>query len=130
MSDSYFPHETHEELPEGVLLDRHRWVRLIWRKVIVRAIYDYVLWRDDPKIAKRHWAEDARKWLFEESELNNSLSSVCFWAGVDIEKVRYYARIATKADVKKLEHIEREQRDLREQKLDLHVLLLLETAAS
>jgi hypothetical protein len=120
--------ESHSCLQEAVppleaLLDRHRWVRLVWRKVIVRAIYDYVLWRDDTKVAKRHWAQDAARWLFEPSALNNSLENVCFWAGVDIAQVRHYARIATKADVKKLEHIERERRDI----MELRVTRLLET---
>ena len=90
-------------------LDRYAWVKLLWRKVIVRAIYDYVLWKDIPKTRKRHDAQDAQRWLFEESTLNNSLENICLIADVDIGKIRTYARTATKAEVKKLEHIERDR---------------------
>ena len=90
-------------------MDRYTWVKLLWRKVIIRAIYDYVLWRDVPKVRKRHDAQDAARWLFEESDLNNSLEKVCEVADVDPGKIRAYARTATKAEVKKLEHIERDR---------------------
>jgi hypothetical protein len=89
--------------------ERYAWVKLLWRKVIVRAIYDYVLWKDIPRTRKRHDAQDAARWLFETSDLNNSLECVCLIADVDPEKIRAYARIATKAEVKKLEHIERDR---------------------
>lgn len=88
---------------------RYAWVKLLWRKVIVRAIYDYVLWKDIPKTRKRHDAQDAARWLFEPSELNNSLEQICLIADVDIGKIRAYAKTATKAEVKKLEHIERDR---------------------
>ena len=45
----------------------------------------------------------------KESELNNSLEKVCEVADVDPEKIRAYARTATKSEVKKLEHIERDR---------------------
>jgi hypothetical protein len=92
-----------------VAVDRYAWVKLLWRKVIIRAVYDYVLWKDIRQIRKRHDAQDAGKWLFEESDLNNSLEEVCLIADVDPEKVRRLARTATKDQVKKLEHIERER---------------------
>lgn len=90
-------------------LDRYAWVKLLWRKVIVRAIYDYVLWKDIPKTRKRHDAQDAARWLFDVSDLNNSLEQICLIADVDIGKIRTYARSATKDMVKKLEHIERDR---------------------
>ena len=89
--------------------DRYTWVKLLWRKVIIRAVYDYVLWKDIRQIRKRHDAQDAGKWLFDESEMNNSLEEICLIADVDPEKVRRLARTATKDQVKKLEHIEREK---------------------
>jgi hypothetical protein len=88
---------------------RYAWVKLLWRKVIVRAIYDYVLWKDISKVRKKHDAQDAARWLFEESDLNNSLEQVCLVADVDIGKIRSYAKTATKDQVKKLEHIERDR---------------------
>lgn len=93
------------------LLERHVWIRLLWRKVIIRAIYDYVLWKDSISVRKRHDAQDAARWLFEPSDLNNSFEHICFYADVDMEKVRSWARRATKDQVRKLEHIERERRD-------------------
>jgi len=92
--------------------DRYAPYRLLWVKVIIRAAYDFALWKDAKNINHRKFAEDARKWLFEPSELDFGLSSICEVWGFPIEKIRHYARNLTKEDVKKLEFKERQGRDL------------------
>jgi len=92
--------------------DRYLWVRLLWGKVIIRAMFDYVLWRDSKDIKLKRCSMEAEKWLFEPSLLHNSLVNICEFISADVEKIRRYARSMTKGDVKKMEHIERECRPL------------------
>ena len=40
--------------------------RLLWIKVILRATYDWVLYRDSKSRASQRIAENAYKWLFED----------------------------------------------------------------
>jgi hypothetical protein len=92
--------------------DRTSPYRLLWLRVFIRAAYDYALWRDATDIRLRKWAEDARKWLFDPSDLEFSLESLCYLFCLPITKLRKYARELTKDDVKKLEFKERQGRDL------------------
>jgi len=92
--------------------DRYAPYRLLWVKVIIRAAYDYALWKDSKDLRHRKFAEDARKWLFETSDLENSLAHLCELWGLPLEKIRRFARNLTKEDVKKLEFKERQGRDL------------------
>lgn len=92
--------------------DRYAPYRLLWVKVIIRAAYDYALWKDSKDLRHRKFAEDARKWLFEPSDLENSLEHLCELWGLPLGKIRHFASNLTKEDVKKLEFKERQGRDL------------------
>lgn len=92
-------------------IDRYAPYRLLWVKVIIRAAYDYALWKDSKDIRHRKFAEDAGKWLFDSSDLENSLSHLCELWNLPLEKIRHFAKNLSKEDVKKLEFKERQGRD-------------------
>ena len=91
--------------------ERYRPYRALLAKVIMRAAYDYALWRDSKDVRLRNYAKDAERWLFEDSTLLNGLLSICEILSVDPHKIRRYARALTRDQVKKLEFMEREGRD-------------------
>lgn len=103
---TYRPRKTYSGSP-----DKNAPYRLLWVKVIIRAAYDYALWKDSKDLRYRKFAEDARKWLFDPSELEFGLSNICTVWGLPITKIRKFARELTKEDVKKLEFKERQGRD-------------------
>lgn len=86
--------------------------RILWAKVIVRAAYDYALWRNSDDIRLRRFAEDAARWLFDSSDQNLELSfeNICFAFDFPVEKIRKKTRTLTREDVKKLEFRERQGR--------------------
>lgn len=84
--------------------------RILWAKVIVRAAYDYALWRTSEDIRLRRFAEDAARWLFEsaDSDMELSFENICFAFDFPVEKIRKKTRTLTREDVKKLEFRERQ----------------------
>jgi hypothetical protein len=81
-------------------------------KVIIRAVFDWVSYRDSLKIELRKEADMAFKWLFKPSELFNSFENVCAMIDLPPEKLRKWARSLSKEQVAKIEHLEREGRVL------------------
>jgi|SRR6267154_2304933 len=92
--------------------DRYAGFRKLWFRVIQRAIYDWVAWRDSSKLDKKKQAELAEVWLFKPSILFNGFDNVCHLLDVDPEAIRNRARAFTKEEVLKAEHIERSGRRL------------------
>ncbi len=45
--------------------ERFEGYKLIWYKVILRAIYDYVLYKDSKNTSLRRLADGASRWLYE-----------------------------------------------------------------
>jgi hypothetical protein len=82
--------------------------RALWMKVIIRAGFDWVSYRDVTKLEQRKEAERAYKWLFEASELFNSFENICHLVDLPPEKIRRWVRALTKEHVAKIEHLERE----------------------
>jgi hypothetical protein len=101
------PDDYHQYHPE-----RYVPYRLLWAKVIIRAAYDFALWKDSKDIRLRNYAKDAERWLFDESTLMNSFSRICEVLNIDRHRIREYARNLTRDQVKKLEFMEREGRDM------------------
>lgn len=95
--------------------DRYAGFRKLWARVVQRAVYDWVEYRDSTKLEKRKIAESAEAWLFKPSALFNSFENVCDILGIDVEQVRSRARKVTKDEVLKAEHVDRAGR---EQKAD------------
>ena len=88
--------------------------RILWIRVIVRAAYDYALWRESKEIRLRKIALDAERWLFEPSTLELGFESICEKYDFPVEKIRKRARLLTRDDVKKLEYRDRNGRELTE----------------
>jgi hypothetical protein len=87
--------------------DRYAGVRALWAKVIIRAVFDYVSYRDSPKLMQRKLAESAQFWLFSANEMFNSFENVCTYLGIDAMEVREKAETMSKDMVSKIEHLER-----------------------
>jgi hypothetical protein len=96
--------------------DRYAGFYKLWVRVIQRAIYDWVAWRDSSKLEKKKQAELAETWLFKPNKLYNGFENICEMLDIDPEAIRARARRCTKDEVLKAEHIEREGRDLKEPK--------------
>jgi hypothetical protein len=88
--------------------DRYAGVRALWLKVIIRAIFDWVCYRDSTKLEKRKIADNAYTWLFEPSTLFNSFENLCQFLDISPEMVRERARSMSKEQIAKIEHLERE----------------------
>lgn len=87
--------------------DRYVGIRALWLKVIIRAIFDWVSYRDSTKLQQKKLAENAHNWLFQTSELFNGLPSICEQLEIDIVRIREKARTMSKEEVAKIEHLER-----------------------
>lgn len=86
--------------------------KILWAKVIVRAAYDYALWKNSDDIRLRRFADDAARWLFDspDPDLELSFENICFAFDFPVEKIRKKTRTLTREDVKKLEFRERQGR--------------------
>lgn len=91
-------------------IERYVPYRVLWVKVIIRASYDYALWRESKDLRLRKFAQDAERWLFEPSDLSLSFENICASFDFPIELIRRKTRALTKDDVKKLEFRERQGR--------------------
>lgn len=87
--------------------DRYAGIRLLWAKAILRAINDYVSYKDSNKIGLKKYAESAQRWLFFQDESYNSLDNVCQMLGISSERVRNRAMTMTKDEIAKVEYIDR-----------------------
>lgn len=81
--------------------------RLLWAKVIIRAAFDYALWKDSKDVRLRKVAEEAGRWLFEPSTLVNSFETICNMFDLPAALLRGYAKKLTREGVKKIEFRER-----------------------
>lgn len=81
--------------------------KVLWAKVIIRAAYDYALWKDSRDIRLHKCAKEAEQWLFESSSLELGFENICFAFDFPVERIRYRTRALTRDDVKKLEFLER-----------------------
>lgn len=89
-------------------VDRYVGYRALWMKVIIRAAFDWVSYRDSSKLEHKKIAEYANTWLFSDSELFNSFENVCHLVDLPPEKIRAWAKKLTKEHVAKIEHLERD----------------------
>jgi hypothetical protein len=85
--------------------------RVLWLKVVIRAAYDYALWKNSTDIRLRKFAQDAAKWLFESSTLPNSFDNICFFFRLPKKELRVWAKELTREQVKKFEFLERTGKD-------------------
>jgi hypothetical protein len=104
--------------------ERFEGYKLIWYKVILRAIYDYVLYKDSKNTSLRRLADGASRWLYEpdvktvsivfnnrsierEETPFNSFTNICHVLGLDTEGIRQTAKRLTRKDIRKIEFFQR-----------------------
>jgi len=98
-----------EAVPSVAHCDRrYAGIRALWLKVIIRAVFDWVTYRDSTKLDKRKYADSADAWLFQKNLLFNSFDNVCRQLDLDPNQIREQVRKMTKDDVSKIEHLERD----------------------
>lgn len=87
--------------------------RVLWVKVIIRAAFDYTLWRDSSEFRLRKCAMDADRWFScESAALPNCFLHICDVLKLDPDLIRRCVKKLTREQVKKLEFKEREGKDL------------------
>lgn len=108
----------------GKKVSEHECFRLLWIKVILRAAYDWVLYRNSKNHITKNIAESAYRWLFDPEAIKhritignktkvilvqapNSLENICDAIDLDVDSVRRFAKRLTRADIKKMEFLER-----------------------
>lgn len=96
--------------------DRYSGIKLLWAKVIIRAAYDWVTYRDSTKLEARKIAEAAQAWIFGPSELFNGFENICHYLGEDPKYLRRRILSMSKKDVAKIEWLERSGSLLKEEK--------------
>jgi hypothetical protein len=104
--------------------ERFEGYKLIWYKVILRAVYDYVLYKDSKSPSLRRLAEGSYRWLYESDEKFrkkivkgreifldetpfNSFSNICELLSLDTDGIRKMASLLTRKDIRKIEFFQR-----------------------
>jgi hypothetical protein len=122
--DFYIKHLNTSDIALPKQPSEYECLRLLWIKVILRAAYDWVLYRDSKNHITRNKANDAYRWLFNSTTIkktfkvgkivrtcviqeSNSLENICDAIDLDIDSVRKFAKRLTRADIKKLEFLDR-----------------------
>jgi hypothetical protein len=98
--------------PAPYISEKYVPYRVLWVKVIIRAAYDYALWKESKDFKQRKYAMDAERWFFSESSLMNGFVKICEVLKLDPALIRRCVRKLTREQVKKLEFKEREGKDL------------------
>lgn len=88
--------------------DRYVGYRALWMKVIIRAAFDWVSYRDSDKLDKLKDAESGHNWIYGKGCLFNSFENICHMIDLPPEKIRAWAKKLTKDQVNKIEHLERD----------------------
>jgi hypothetical protein len=97
-----------DSIPNTPGEDRYAGIRALWLKVIIRAVFDWVQYRDSDRLPQKKLADSAKSWLFDPNELFNGFANLCESLDVDPEKVRKWACGLSREQVAKIEHLDRE----------------------
>jgi hypothetical protein len=92
-----------DSIPDTAQDDRYAGFRVLWLKVIVRAISDYVTYKDCSKLEKKRYADGASVWMFRPNVCFNGFENVCRMLDIDPNRVRSRARKLSKEEVANLE---------------------------
>ena len=110
--------------------DRYSGVRMLWIKVIIRAIYDWITYRDSTKFHFKKLAESAEIWMFQESYTFNSFDNICRYISLEPDMVRGRIKLMSKEDAKKIEFLDRvSYEDIDEDEQELCDMFLEEVAS-
>lgn len=109
MSQSSEPKSLYQDsTPTAALEDRYVGIRVLWLKVIIRSVFDWVSYRDSNKPWLKKYADAAASWLFVEGDYFNSFTNICAQLDLSPSLVRKWARSMSKDMVTKMEHLERD----------------------
>jgi len=81
-----------------------------WIKVVTRAAFDWVSYKESNKVDLKKLADEAYKWLFLPSNMSNSFEEVCSMLDLEVGTVRKWVQSLTKDQIAKMEHLERESK--------------------
>lgn len=95
-----------DSIPDTAQDDRYTGFRILWLKVIQRAVYDYASYRDSSKLDKRKLADTAEFWMFKPSACFNSFDNICSLLGLDADDIRRRSKSMTRAEVETLQKLE------------------------
>jgi hypothetical protein len=99
-----------EEYKMHSAASRYTGIVALWLKVIIRAVFDWVSYRDSQRLEQKKLAERAHQWLFLPSEHMNSFVAICYMIDIDVDKCRQWAKSISKDQISKIEHLERESK--------------------
>lgn len=88
--------------------------RLLWFKVILRAIYDYVLYKNSKSVSLKRLGEKASKWLFRDYVRNapfQSFQNICQELDLSTEAIRDLARKLPRSKIVKIEFLGRTKKN-------------------
>jgi len=63
-------------------------VQILWFAVIRRALFDWVMYKDCPRLFQREVARHAGEWIFVPSASLNSFDNACRVVGLDPDATR------------------------------------------
>ena len=89
--------------------NRYKWIKVLWFRVVQRAMYDYCLYKRSKDIRNRRLADSSSKWLFGRQAGPGSLIFICQQLDWDIERIRKKAKRLTPDAIKKIEHVDRQR---------------------
>jgi hypothetical protein len=85
--------------------------RLLWFRVILRAAYDYVLYKDSKDSKKRADGEEAYNWLFNwPGDRFNSFESICTELNLSPDKIRDFTLNLPRSKIVKIEFLSRSRK--------------------
>lgn len=88
--------------------ERYRRIKALWLAVFVRAARDYALWKEEKRdIEKRKLADEAKRFIFD---VTSGFSDMCTTFDLPLERLQEWADTLTRAEVRKIEMLERCER--------------------
>ena len=88
--------------------ERYTGMRAMWLKVMIRAAFDWVSYRDHRDPRKLRDAKEAEAWLFHGwGQGFNSFENLCRLLQVSPQGVRRWATSLSKDQITKIEHLDR-----------------------
>ena len=87
--------------------DRYAGSRILWFRVILRAMFDWVSYKDSQRLMQKKLAESAHNWFFCTSEMFNGFENVCLMLEIDPKKIQQRVLTMSKDEVEKIEFKER-----------------------
>jgi hypothetical protein len=102
-----------EQVEQKKYLSEFEAERLLWFKVILRAIYDFVLYKNSKTPSLKRYGERASKWLFKNYTKNppfQSFQNICQELDLSTEAIRRLAEKLPRSKIIKIEFLGRNKK--------------------